>query len=95
MISRTVAHLPQPIILIWFNSEAILLGLKQDPEVAHLAATYLKYAVIGLPAYTFNAISRYVALVEIYVPPTDRCVGFRRYFQSQGQTSCYPLESQT
>ena len=31
--------LPQPIILIWFNSEAILLGLKQEPEVAYLAAT--------------------------------------------------------
>lgn len=44
--------------MIWFNSEAILLGLKQDPEVARLAATYLKWAVLGLPAYTFNAISR-------------------------------------
>ena len=32
----------QPILLIWFNSEAILLGLKQEPEVASLAATYLK-----------------------------------------------------
>ena len=47
-----------PIILIWFNSEAILLGLKQEPEVAHLAATYLKWATIGLPAYAFNGISR-------------------------------------
>ncbi|KAI0070551.1 MATE efflux family protein [Panus rudis PR-1116 ss-1] len=47
-----------PIILIWFNSESILLFLKQEPEVAHLAAVYLKYAVIGLPAYAFNSISR-------------------------------------
>lgn len=45
---------------IWLNSESILLALKQDPEVAHLAATYLKYSLIGLPAYAFNSISRYV-----------------------------------
>lgn len=30
-----------------------------DPEVAHLAAVYLKYyAILGLPAYSFNCISR-------------------------------------
>jgi MATE family multidrug resistance protein len=34
---------------IWFNAEAILLGLKQDPEVAHLAALYLKWVSLGLP----------------------------------------------
>lgn len=48
----------QPILLIWFNSESILLGLKQEPEVASLAATYLKWASLGLPAYAFNGISR-------------------------------------
>ncbi len=48
----------QPIMLIWLSAESILLGLKQDPEVAHLAGIYLKYALIGLPAYAFNSISR-------------------------------------
>ncbi|KZT10436.1 MATE efflux family protein [Laetiporus sulphureus 93-53] len=47
-----------PIIFIWFSAETILLFLKQDPEVAHLAALYLRCLIIGLPAYTFNAISR-------------------------------------
>ncbi|THG97308.1 hypothetical protein EW026_g4664 [Hermanssonia centrifuga] len=47
-----------PIMLIWLSAESILLGLKQDPEVAHLAGIYLKYALIGLPAYAFNSISR-------------------------------------
>ena len=37
--------------MVWYHSEAILLALKQDPEVAHLAATYLRWAVLGLPAY--------------------------------------------
>jgi multidrug resistance protein, MATE family len=44
--------------MIWLHAESILLALKQDPEVAHLAADYLKWAVLGLPAYSFNTISR-------------------------------------
>ncbi|KAG6329298.1 hypothetical protein ID866_9792 [Astraeus odoratus] len=47
-----------PILVIWFNAEPILLLLKQEPEVAHLAGVYLKCASWGLPAYTFNCISR-------------------------------------
>lgn len=43
---------------IWFNAESILLGLRQEPEVAALAGTYLKWLSIGLPAYAFNCISR-------------------------------------
>ncbi|GJE86748.1 MATE efflux family protein [Phanerochaete sordida] len=60
-----------PIIMIWFSSEAILLGLKQEPEVAQLAATYLKWAALGLPAYTFNAISRrYFQSQGLFTVPT-------------------------
>ncbi|KAF8656526.1 hypothetical protein AX16_002490 [Volvariella volvacea WC 439] len=47
-----------PMFLIWFNAEAILLALKQDPDVAHLAAVYLRWVSLGLPAYAFNCISR-------------------------------------
>lgn len=47
-----------PILAIWFNAEPIFLFLKQDPEVAHLAAVYLKYASLGLPAYSIIGISR-------------------------------------
>lgn len=39
----------QPIFVVWFNAESILLLLKQDPEVAHLAAVYLRWVSIGLP----------------------------------------------
>jgi MatE len=49
----------QPIFFLWFNAESILLFLHQQPDVAHLAAVYLKYASIGLPAYAFNCVSRY------------------------------------
>ena len=49
----------QPVFFVWFNAESILLFLHQQPDVAHLAAIYLKYASIGLPAYAFNCVSRY------------------------------------
>jgi len=43
---------------VWFWSESILLALKQDPEVAHYAATYLRWLLLGLPAYGFNNVAR-------------------------------------
>ncbi|KAH8083292.1 MATE efflux family protein [Cristinia sonorae] len=60
-----------PIVCIWMGSESILLFLKQDPEVAHLAAVYLKYSIAGLPAYAFNAISRrYFQSQGLFTVPT-------------------------
>ncbi|KAH8110297.1 MATE efflux family protein [Phellopilus nigrolimitatus] len=60
-----------PIIAIWTNAEAILLLLRQDPEVASLAATYLRWAVLGLPAYAFNQISRrYFQSQGLFAVPT-------------------------
>ncbi|KAL5520376.1 hypothetical protein ACEPAG_9600 [Sanghuangporus baumii] len=47
-----------PIGSIWLYAEPILLFLRQDPEVASLSALYLRWALIGLPAYAFNQISR-------------------------------------
>jgi len=38
-----------PIFLIWFNAESLLLFLRQDPEVAELAASYLRWVSLGLP----------------------------------------------
>lgn len=35
--------------LMWFNAEGLLLFLKQDPAVAHLAAVYLRWMSLGLP----------------------------------------------
>lgn len=38
-----------PIVTLWLNGEAVLLKLNQEPEVARLAALYLRYMCIGLP----------------------------------------------
>ncbi|KAH7921551.1 MATE efflux family protein [Leucogyrophana mollusca] len=60
-----------PILAIWFNSEAILLLLRQEPEVAHLAGIYMKWASIGLPAYAFNnIIRRYFQSQGLFAVPT-------------------------
>ncbi|KAG9105962.1 hypothetical protein FRC07_009039, partial [Ceratobasidium sp. 392] len=47
-----------PILAIWLNAEHIYLYLRQDPEVARLAALYLKYASFQLPCFAFNAVIR-------------------------------------
>jgi Na+-driven multidrug efflux pump len=49
--SHLIGHgiCPQPMYCIWSSAEAILLFLKQDPEVAHLAAVYLRWVSFGLP----------------------------------------------
>ncbi|KAJ6501268.1 MATE efflux family protein [Mycena vulgaris] len=60
-----------PMYFVWFNAETILLGLKQDPEVARLAALYLRWVSLGLPAYTFNLISRrYFQSQGLFAVPT-------------------------
>ncbi|EJD39152.1 MATE efflux family protein [Auricularia subglabra TFB-10046 SS5] len=47
-----------PILIIWWNAERLLLLLRQDPDVAHLAAIYLRWLSLGLPAFTLNAVLR-------------------------------------
>ncbi|KAJ7054450.1 MATE efflux family protein [Mycena amicta] len=60
-----------PMYCIWWNAEAILLVLKQDPEVARLAALYLRWVSLGLPAYAFNLISRrYFQSQGLFAVPT-------------------------
>ncbi|GAW08891.1 multidrug oligosaccharidyl-lipid polysaccharide flippase [Lentinula edodes] len=60
-----------PIVTLWLNGEAVLLKLNQEPEVARLAALYLRYMCIGLPAFTFNSvIRRYLQCQGLFSVPT-------------------------
>ncbi|KAK2459611.1 hypothetical protein APHAL10511_008366 [Amanita phalloides] len=60
-----------PMYFMWFNAETLLIFLKQDPEVAHLAALYLRWISLGLPAYAFNCISRrYFQSQGLFTVPT-------------------------
>ena len=55
----------KPIAGIWLNAEDILLILRQEPEVAHLAGLYLKWLTLGLPGYGFNSVCRYSILPSL------------------------------
>ena len=70
----------QPICFVWLNAETILLFLRQQPDVAHLAAVYLKYASIGLPAYAFNCLSR----CDLYPTKGTRLTFFKSIFPVTG-----------
>ena len=61
----------QPTYCIWFSAESILLFLKQDPEVAHLAAVYLRWVSFGLPGMIFFSFPRMVIVLK--EPPTSLC----------------------
>ncbi|KAF8880025.1 mate-domain-containing protein [Infundibulicybe gibba] len=61
-----------PMFFVWFNATPILLALKQDPEVVHLASIYLRWASLGLPAFAFNSISRrYYQSQGLFTVPTQ------------------------
>jgi hypothetical protein len=46
----------QPMFLIWLNAESILILLNQEPEVASLAAIYLRWASLGLPGMVLFSV---------------------------------------
>uniref|UniRef100_A0A0W0G3A4 MATE efflux family protein n=1 Tax=Moniliophthora roreri TaxID=221103 RepID=A0A0W0G3A4_MONRR len=70
-MTAVIAFILVPMLFIWFNAEAILLSLKQEPEIAHLASVYLRWMSLGLPAYAFNLISRrYFQSQGLFTIPT-------------------------
>ena len=62
MVSHT-DFVSQPMLLIWLNAEPLLIFLNQEPEIAHLAAIYLRWAALGLPGIlpflSFCAVANY------------------------------------
>ncbi|CAL1709268.1 unnamed protein product [Somion occarium] len=59
------------LVGLWSQRMAVVMLFALEPEVAHLAAIYLKYSVIGLPAYAFNSISRrYFQSQGLFTVPT-------------------------
>ncbi|KAG8714394.1 hypothetical protein FRC09_017682 [Ceratobasidium sp. 395] len=48
----------KPISVVWLNIEHVFLHLRQDPQVASLAAVYLRFSIPQLLAYAFNVVIR-------------------------------------
>lgn len=50
-----------PVIAVWLNSEALMLALKQDPEVSRLVGRYMKVFILGMPAFAlFETCKRFL-----------------------------------
>ncbi|ORZ17369.1 mate-domain-containing protein [Absidia repens] len=50
-----------PISIVWWNATIILLYLKQDHEVAYYTGLFMRYLLIGAPAYiAFEAIKKFL-----------------------------------
>ncbi|KAF6167116.1 hypothetical protein GIB67_041371 [Kingdonia uniflora] len=55
--------------ILWFNAEPILVWLHQEPEVAKMAALYVKYLIPGLFAYGFlQSILRFLQTQTVIMP---------------------------
>ncbi|KAG6915213.1 hypothetical protein DXG01_012684 [Tephrocybe rancida] len=66
-----------PIFVLWFNAYGILLALRQDPEVAALAATYLRWLSLGLPgqyASEWWAWELVALAASLWAPPPVRSI---------------------
>ncbi|SAL97810.1 hypothetical protein [Absidia glauca] len=50
-----------PISIIWWNATSLLLCLKQDQDVAVFTGLFMRYLLIGAPAYiAFEAIKKFL-----------------------------------
>ena len=57
-------------LAIFFNSEVILVAMRQDPDVARHAATYLKVLSFGIPGYSaFECLRRWLQAQGLMVAP--------------------------
>ncbi|CAE7213050.1 unnamed protein product [Rhizoctonia solani] len=59
-----------PIILLWLNAESILLKLRQEPKIAHMAGLYLKWFVLSVPGQCITIVARrfYQAQDRSHIP---------------------------
>lgn len=59
-----------PVGWFWFQTEAILLSLNQDPELAHLAGIYMRGLLPGLPALLlYQVLIKYLNNMGKVLPP--------------------------
>ncbi|CUA74042.1 putative transporter C323,07c [Schizosaccharomyces pombe 972h-] [Rhizoctonia solani] len=65
-----LSMISMPIVLLWLNAESILLKLKQEPKVAHMAGLYLQYFVPSLPGQCVSVVARrfYQAQGRSHIP---------------------------
>ncbi|KAI8381460.1 mate-domain-containing protein [Radiomyces spectabilis] len=60
-----------PIAILWWYSESVFLLLRQDPTVAALASTYVRWMILAAPAFAlFEALKKMLQAQGIFRAPT-------------------------
>ncbi|ODO05207.1 MATE family multidrug resistance protein [Cryptococcus wingfieldii CBS 7118] len=60
-----------PMYVLWWNITPILIQLGQEPDVAQLAGTYLRWLSIGIPGYGGNMlVKKYLQAQNLMHVPT-------------------------
>ncbi|KAI7877247.1 MATE efflux family protein [Lichtheimia hyalospora FSU 10163] len=60
-----------PIAVVWWYATSILLALNQDPELALKAGLFLRWFLIGAPAFmAFECCKKYMQAQGLMKPPT-------------------------
>eukprot|EP00727_Mastigamoeba_balamuthi_P002631 m51a1_g12365 putative multidrug and toxin extrusion protein 1 (608) ;mRNA; f:583226-585577 len=58
-----------PTVVVWYFSEYVLLALRQDPDVASLAAQFILWSIPGLvPCLWFEVVRRYLQAINVVTP---------------------------
>ncbi|KAI7851718.1 mate-domain-containing protein [Circinella umbellata] len=60
-----------PIAIVWWNATRILLALNQEPELARLGGLFLRYLLLGAPAFiAFEGVKKYLQAQGLMRPST-------------------------
>ncbi|KAI9025962.1 mate-domain-containing protein [Phycomyces nitens] len=60
-----------PVCVLWWFAESVFLLLRQDPEVARLAGCYVRWMILGAPAFAiFEALKKMLQAQGIFRAPT-------------------------
>ncbi|RCH85892.1 hypothetical protein CU097_004547 [Rhizopus azygosporus] len=60
-----------PIVVLWWNVEYVFTLLRQDPIIARLAATYVRWMILAAPAFAlFEALKKMMQAQGLFHAPT-------------------------
>ncbi|KAF8600068.1 multidrug/Oligosaccharidyl-lipid/Polysaccharide flippase [Ceratobasidium sp. AG-I] len=58
VVVMSIIMIVSPIVCVWLNAEVILLHLRQEPNIARLAGSYLRWFTLCLPGQIVSVVTR-------------------------------------
>ncbi|KAI8336801.1 mate-domain-containing protein [Chlamydoabsidia padenii] len=60
-----------PILALWWFAQDVFLMLQQEPQVSHLAGQFVRWMILGLPAFAlFESLKKMVQAQGLFRAPT-------------------------